>query len=180
MSESFHAWWLGQVAEAHWRRLVKEGTIQPVIPERRKRGRPPKPKTLFRAASKTTDILALSERIASALGVARGSLTDTLAEAGLSYEVFAQVRTQAPLAVRRRGNRPNIHLALLLADCARAHEAETGEASEAELRKIGGWEADQNAPPSQVLAYAHAVLTAMGINHTQSLRQQARRAIDHL
>lgn len=140
------------------------------------RGRRPKPKVPFFAASKTTQALDLSERIAGALGAKRCKLTDKLAEAALSFEAFAQVQKDAPLAVKRRGNRPNIHLALLLADCARAYEAETGKDSRKELQRIG----ERTEANSEVVRYVRAVLQALDINHPFSLRQQAKQAVKYL
>jgi len=143
----------------------------------KKRGRPLKKIVKFFTEESSVEyIKELSASISFNLGVPDGDLTTSLAVAAVSYSVMEQVRYQAPIKNKRRGNRPNIHLTVLLADCAVIHEEFTGEDAKSALRKIGGWAEDTGKPPT-VLKYAEAVLSTLEVEH-KSLRGQARRAMD--
>ena len=115
---------------------------------------------------------ALSDKIAALLQTPRTALTDNLAEAAAYYPTTLEIKTHAPLLVKRRGNRPNLHLATLLHDCALALHEHKGMDAQRELERIG----ERTEGQSEVIKCARAVLTAMGINHPQSLRQQATQA----
>lgn len=151
---------------------------------KRGRGRPPtlpKPKSCF-VSPHGADLMRLSDnigrRLSSRFPVSPSqAFTMALGIAALSYLTFREVRHRAPLVVKRRGNRPHIHLALLLADCAKAYAAEYGKDAQGELRLMRnghteGW--------SRVAVCVEAVLEAVGEKHPQSLRQQARRAAAYL
>lgn len=144
----------------------------------KRRGRPPKPKPgpeLFMAISEGSldTAISLSIKIAKALEIeSRNALTDTLAEAAMHYPNMQDIKTRAPLMVKRRGPRPNIHFAALLYDCARALQQHKGMDAGVELRRIG----ERTEPTSEVIKCAKAVLAAMNINHPQSMRQQAKQA----
>lgn len=140
-----------------------------------RRGRPakPKPGVFMSISDGSLDVLAaLSDKIAAALHTKRDAFTDKLAEAASYYPTTLEIRTEAPLMVRRRGNRPNIHLTTLLRDCALALQEHKGMDAQRELERIGG----RTEGTSEVIKCAKAVLAAMGINHPQSLRQQAKQA----
>ncbi|MGA7180923.1 MAG: hypothetical protein WBX11_15245 [Thiobacillaceae bacterium] len=150
----------------------------------KKRGRPANPPKTQEPFWTSSDIdlerrNTLSKLIAAKLRVPKGILTDKLAEVAAGFECMREVRYKAPLAVKRRGNRPNIHLATLLRDCALVLQEESGRDAEAELRRICGW-AEDNWEDSTVLNYARAVMASLRIKHPQSLRQQARQAIKYL
>jgi hypothetical protein len=117
-------------------------------------------------------LIHLSEKIASILQTKRDAFTDALTEAAAYYPTTLEIRHRAPLLVKRRGNRPNIHLATLLHDCALALQKHKGMDAQRELEHIGEW----TEGASEVIKCAKAVLTALGINHPQSLRQQAKQA----
>jgi hypothetical protein len=117
-------------------------------------------------------LAALSDKLAILLQVPRNALTDKLAEAAVYYCTMLEIRHHAPLLIQRRGNRTNIHLATLLHDCAIALAEHNGLEAERELSRIG----ERTEEQSEVIKCAKAVLTALGINHPQSLRQQAKQA----
>lgn len=141
------------------------------------RGRPRKviPK-LYLAGGDMATRHALSQRIAEALRIPQCGLTDALADAAGAFPTMEQLRNNAPLKVRRRGNRPNIHLAILLRDCALALKRYKGLDAEQELRRIG----ERTEAGSEVVICARAALIAIGINRPQSLRQQAKQAVGYL
>lgn len=114
-------------------------------------------------------LAALSDKIAVVLETPRNTLTDKLAEAAAYYPTTLEIKTHAPLLIKRQGNRPKIHLATLLHDCALALQEHKGMDAQRELERIG----ERTEGQSEVIKCARAVLTAMGINHPQSLRQQA-------
>ena len=142
----------------------------------KKRGRPPKKIPKF-FTSECPNLNFLSQAIAKELGTLPSAITDQLAHAGGSHSALSKLQQEAKLKRVGGGNRPKTHLAVLLRDCALVYKDETGKSAESELRKIGGWEEDGNAPQSQVLIYTKAVMAALGIKHAQSLRHQARMAI---
>ena len=146
---------------------------------KRGRGRPPKPKPNFVAITDFSldRVHTLSNTIAEYLDTEPGVLTERLAEAGAHYELMAEIRERGVLVVKRKGNRPNVHLARLLADCALIQQDVTGKSARDALAQAGGWEESGHAPPSMAKVYALAVLHALGIYHPQSLRTQARRAL---
>lgn len=117
-------------------------------------------------------LAARSDKIAAILQMPRNALTDKLAEAAAYYPTSLEIKTHAPLLVKRRGNRPNIHLATLLRDCAVALQEHKGLDAQRELERIG----ERTEGQSEVIKCARAVLTTLGINHPQSLRQQATQA----
>jgi hypothetical protein len=93
----------------------------------KKLGRPRKKIDKFFTEEASVDyIKELSASISGNLGVPDGGLTISLAVAAVSYSVMEQVRHQAPLKRKKKGNRSNIHLSMLLADCAEIHENFTG------------------------------------------------------
>ena len=119
----------------------------------------------------------MSASISGILNVpSSGDLATSLAIAADSYGAMVQVRHQAPLKRKGPGNRPNIHLTQLLADCAVIHKNLTGEAAKSVLSKIGGRDEDVGKK-HQILIYAEAVLAALNVKHG-SLRRQARRAMN--
>ena len=142
-----------------------------------KRGRPPKKIPKF-FASDCISLNALSQAIAKELCFLPSTITDQLAHAGASHSALSKLQQEAKLKRVGKGNRPKIHLAILLHDCALINEAESGQCAKRELRKIGGWEEDGYAPQSRVRVYTQAVMAALGIKHAQSLRHQARRALE--
>lgn len=148
------------------------------IKKTKKPGRPPKPKPKkvpFMAISEGSmdTAISLSNRISKALDIeSRNALTDTLAESAMHYPNFLEIKTRAPLFVSRQGRRPSIHLATLLYDCAQALQQHKGMDAGAELSRIG----ERTEATSEVVKCARAVLTAMDINHPQSMRQQAKQA----
>ncbi len=80
----------------------------------KKLGRPIKAKDKFFTEEASIEyIKELSASISVNLGVPDGDLTTSLAVAAVSYSVMEQVRYQAPLKNKRRGNRPNIVLTVL-------------------------------------------------------------------
>lgn len=195
----FTVTWIESLADAHWRHLIRVKKTVPykvrtyhrqlvVIGDATKdgggmtdikitrRGRPPKPKPgLFMAISDGSldTMVSLSNTIAKALHIkSRNALTDALAEAAMHYPNMLDIKTRAPLLVKRRGNRPKIHLATLLYDCARALQQHKGMDAGVELRRIG----ERTEHASEVIKCAKAVLAAMDINHPQSMRQQAKQA----
>ncbi len=143
----------------------------------KKHGRPTKANDKF-FVSECISLKSLSQGIAKELGSVSSTISDQLAHAGGSHSALSKLQQKAKLKRVGRGNRPKDHLAILLRDCALIYEAETGNDAKRELRKIGGWEEDGDAPKSQVRLYAQAVMAALGIKHAQSLRHQARRALE--
>jgi len=145
-----------------------------------RRGRPPKPKEppkkLFTSNGDAATRGDLSHRIARELGTQRDSFSDALADIGGWHWTMRQLQTDAPILRHKQGNRPKIHLAQLLADCAVALEKRHGLNAKQELARIGEW-TEESSP---VIVTARAVLNAMGINHPQSLRQQATQALERL
>jgi hypothetical protein len=115
---------------------------------------------------------ALSDKIAAFLQMPRNALTDKLAEAAAYYPTTLEIKIHAPLLIKRRGNRPNIHLATLLRDCAVALQEHKEMDAGRELSRIG----ERTEERSEVIRCARAVLTVLGISHPQSLRQQAKQA----
>jgi len=145
----------------------------------KKRGRPRKEKEINNFfIGGVPDLDILSKNIAAQIGIRPGPLTDKLAHAGSSFIPLSNLQKNGPLKRRGKGNRSKINLAVLLRDCAVVFETQTGQSAVSALRQIGGWEEEENAAKSQVLIYTKAVLAALDIKHTQSLRHQARRAIE--
>jgi hypothetical protein len=150
-----------------------------IIDPPKKLGRPIKVEDKF-FTSECISLNSLSQAIAKELSSLPGTITDQLAHAGGSHSALSKLQQKAKLNRVGRGNRPKDHLAILLRDSALIYEAETGNGAKSELRKIGGWEEEGDAPQSQVRVYTQAVMAALGIKHAQSLRHQARRAIEFL
>ena len=144
----------------------------------KKRGRPRKVIPKF-FTGECQNLNALSVSVAKELGIARGSVSDQLARVGCAFGAMSELQQHAPLKRKGPGNRPKIHLQRLLIDCALVHEAATGKSAHAELRKIVGWDEAKDIPGAQVAKSAKAVLTALGVRHSQSLRQQARMALQN-
>lgn len=143
----------------------------------KKLGRPIKAKDKY-FTSECIGLNSLSQAIAEELGSLPSAITDQLAHAGGSHSALSELQQNAKLKRVGSGNRPKDHIAILLRDCALIYEAETGNDAKGELRKIGGWEEEGDAPQSKVRIYSQAVMAALGIKHAQSLRHQARRALE--
>lgn len=145
----------------------------------KKPGRPINAKNKY-FASECISLNSLSQGIAREIGSSPNPITDQLAHAGAGHSALSKLQQKAKLKRLGGGNRPKDHLAILLRDCALIYEAETGNDAKSELRKIGGWEEDGDARQSQVRVYTQAVMAALCIKHAQSLRHQARRALEFI
>ena len=124
-------------------------------------------------------ITALSADIAQQLNISPGTISDELAQIANGYELNAQIQQNGHLIAKRQGRRPQMHVAALLADCAKVHQRVSGESASEALRHIGGW-AEEEGKTSAVTDYAKAVLGALGISRPQSWRTQVRRALERV
>lgn len=106
-------------------------------------------------------------------------VVDALVQAAIHYELNANIKSNAPLMVRRQGRRPEIAVQHLLIECAELHKSCTGESVEATLAKLGGWaESDDGCIYHPIIQYAEAVLNSVGEFRSYSWRRQIRGAID--
>ncbi len=149
----------------------------------KKRGRPKKARPrVFVGDADLSRIELLSSEISNYLGPSGDDLGKQLAVIAIECETMQRLRNEAPTKRKTKGNRQNIHVAILLKNCAKLHEQVTGEDAKATLAKLGGWAEDavKDHPTSKedhpILKYARAVLATLGIKHA-SLRRQVRQAL---
>ena len=122
------------------------------------------------------DFNDISKKIADDLGIDQGQMSDKLAGAGLAYLSLGELKENASLILKRKGNRPHIHTRQLLIDCAEILHVATGIDGKAELSRIG----PQNEHNSTIIRHAKVVLSALGLPHHQSMQQQAHSAAKQL
>lgn len=157
----------------------------------KRRGRPRKPITptpkVFRVVFNWDYAEKLSKKIAQGLGVEPSVFTYEIAHAALAYGPLRAFKAVAPMK-SGCSRRPKIHQAILLRDLARIYSKHIGSTPIAELKKINGYREYRRSifgddplekrPPVEVLA--RVVLALWGDEFGESLRRQAREAIDHL
>lgn len=154
-------------------------------PSLKKRGRPAKPKPppqrIFTASVSVQSIRALSEKIASEIQVNPSQFTKNLAEVAVQHRVMKQLKEEAPRLGKKRGNRSSIHLAALLRDIAMVMQRHGHGEARAMLSQLSGYAEDAAFARDKELdvpinKYAKAILKAIGIVHSSSLRRQALQA----
>ena len=118
------------------------------------------------------DLNDISKKIADNLGINQGQMSDKLAGAGLAYLSLGELKKNASLIRKRKGNRPHIQTQQLLIDCAEILRVELGIDGKAELSGIG----PRNEHNSMIILNAKVVLSVLGLPHHQSMQQQARNA----
>jgi hypothetical protein len=118
------------------------------------------------------DLNDISKKIAALLEINQCQMSVKLAEAGLAYLSLRELKANAPLIRKRKGNRAHIHTQQLLVDCAEILQGATGVNGKEELSRVG----PRNEHNSTIIQHAKVVLSVLGLAHNQSMQQQARNA----